>query len=182
MQVPLRITFRGIHPSEAIEANIRSHAERLDRYSDRITGCQVVVEADHRHHRKGRLYHVRIDMTVPGEEIVVAREPLEHQSHQDVFVAIRDAFDAARRQLEDYVRRVRADVKRHEEPPVGRVARIEREAGYGFIETPDGREIYFHANSVLGDAFARLTVGTLVRFAEEPGEKGPQASTVHVVS
>lgn len=182
MQVPLRIAFRGLEPSAAIETSVREHAERLDRFFDRITGCQVMVESEHRHHHRGRIYHVRIDLTVPGKEIVVARDPAAHHAHEDVYVAIRDAFDAARRRLEDHAREVRSDVKRHEAPPEGRVARLSPEEGFGFLETPDGREVYFHANSVLDDAFDRLEVGSRVRFAEEAGEKGPQATSVHLLA
>ena len=118
-----------------------------------------------------------IDMTVPGTELVVKRE-----SHEDIYVAIRDAFDAARRQLEDYARHQRGDVKTHESSPHARVSKLFREEGYGFLETPDGREIYFHRNSVLNGGFDPLEIGMEVRFAEEPGDEGPQASTVKLIA
>ena len=108
MQQPLRITFREMESSPAIEADIRTKAEALDRFADDIIGCHVVVEAPHRHHHRGRVYHVRIDIKVSGAEIVVSRDPADNHAHEDVYVAIRDAFDAARRQLEDHVRRRRA--------------------------------------------------------------------------
>lgn len=95
-------------------------------------------------------------------------------------MAIRDAFDAARRQLEDHARRHRRQVKVHAAAPRGRIARLDYGKDCGFIETPDGREIYFHRNSLLNADFARLEVGDVVRFHEEAGEQGPQASTVHV--
>ncbi len=181
MQLPVQVTFRNLPPSEAVEAAVRERAGRLDRFFDRIVACRVVVEAPHQHHRKGRLYHLRIDLTVPGEELVVSREPAEHHAYEDVYVAIRDAFDEARRQLEDYVRRHREWKKPRVGPPHGRVSRLLKEDGYGFLETADGGEVYFHRNSVLHDGFDRLEVGTEVRFAEEKGEKGPQASTVEIV-
>jgi ribosomal subunit interface protein len=180
MQLPLQITFRDMAPSDAIEANIRQKARRLDRFSRHIMSCRVVVEAPHRHSHQGKLYHVRISITLPGGEVVVSREPAEHHAHEDVYVAIRDAFDAAVRQIEDYVRLQRGKTKRHELPPHGYVARLAPDEDYGFIETPDGREIYFHRNSVLADGFDRLAVGDEVQFVEELGEKGPQASTVRV--
>jgi cold shock CspA family protein len=179
MLLPLQITFRNMHRSEAIEEAIRERAERLDRFCNRIMGCRVVVETRHRHHQ-GNLYHLRIDLTLPGHEIVVGREPALHRAYEDVYVAIRDAFDAAGRRLEDFVRRDDMRVKAHELPPHGRIARLDHGDGYGFIATPDGREIYFHRNSVLNAGFDRLGEGDPVRFHEEPGEKGPQASTVHV--
>jgi len=111
----------------------------------------------------------------------VTREPPEHTEYKDVAVSIRDAFDSARRQLEDYVRRQRGAVKAHDPATHGRVSVLFPEEGYGFIVTPDGKEIYFHRNSVLQDAFSRLEVGTEVAVVEEIGEKGSQASTVKFV-
>jgi ribosomal subunit interface protein len=178
MKLPLQVTFRNMDPSEAMEANVREKAEKLDHFYDQIMSCRVVVEAHHKHHREGNLYHVRIDLKVPDEEIVVSREHDLHHSHADAYVAIRDAFDAARRQLEDYVRRRRQDVKTHEAPSHGFISRMERALDYGIITTNDGREIYFHRNSVLDGTFDEFTTGTEVRFDEEKGEKGPQASTV----
>jgi cold shock CspA family protein len=180
MRLPLQITFRRMPHTEAIELAIRERAEKLDRFCDLVMGCRVVVEARHRRHHQGMLYHVRIDLTVPGDEIVVSREPALHHPHEDVHVAVRDAFDAARRRLEDYARRHRQQVKVHDAMPRGRIARLDYEKEYGFIETPDGREIYFHRNSLVNADFDRIEVGDLVRFHVEAGEKGPQASTVHV--
>ena len=180
MQVPLEITFRNMPPSPAIEVDIRDKAAKLEEFHDRITSARVVVETPHRQHRQGKLFHVRIDVRVPGRELVVSREPAAHHASEDVYVAIRDAFDDAKRQLEDYARETRGDVKTHEGPPEGRIARLYGEDGYGFIETPEGREVYFHRNSIVGSDFDRLRVGDAVRFSEEAGEQGPQASTVHV--
>jgi ribosomal subunit interface protein len=181
MQLPLQITFRGMEASAAVETQIRARSAELDQYYDRIMRCRVVVEAPHRHHHQGKLFHVRVDMTVPGGELVVNREPTAHHAYEDVYVAIRDAFDAAQRQLADYARRQRHQVKTHEPPAVARVAKLFPELDYGFIETPDGREVYFHKHSVLNGGFGRLDIGTEVQFVEEQGEKGPQASTVRLL-
>jgi ribosomal subunit interface protein len=115
MQTPLRITFRHMQPSSAVEAWVREHAERLERFYDRITGCHVVVEAPPAHRNKGAPFDVKIDLTVPGSELVVRSERAEHEAHQDVYVALRDAFDSARRVLQDYAREQRGDVKHHQE-------------------------------------------------------------------
>ncbi len=179
MEHAVQITFKEVPSSPAVEACIREHAAQLDQFHDGIVRCRVVVEQPHRHQRQGNLYGVRIDVTIPGHEIVVGREPTEHQAHEDVYVAIRDAFDAMKRQLQDHVGRDRRQPKHHEAAGEGRVARLFRDAGYGFIETSDGREVYFHRNSVADDKFDALTAGVRVRFAEEPGEKGPQATVVH---
>jgi len=180
MSLPLQITFRDMPPSEAVERRIWKHIEGLGKFSDRIMSCRVVVEARHHKHHQGNLFHIRIAMTLPGGEIVVSREPPLHHAHEDVYVAFRDAFDAVRRRLEAYERRHRRQVKSHDIPPRGRIAFLNRADGYGFIETPDGREIYFHRNSVLDADFDRLEAGDLVRFHEEAGDNGPQASTVRV--
>jgi cold shock CspA family protein len=181
MKLPLQITFRNMDPSEAVEAKVRGEAEKLDTLYDQIMRCSVVVEAHHKRHHKGNIYHVRIDLTVPGGELVADREPGRHHAHEDVYVAIRDAFNAAGRQLKDYVGRRRRDVKTHEAPPHGKISELFTEEGYGKIESSDGREIYFHKNSVLNADFDKLEVGAEVRFAEEEGDRGPQASTVKVV-
>jgi cold shock CspA family protein/ribosome-associated translation inhibitor RaiA len=167
--------------SEAIEALVREKAAKLDTFSDHIMSCRVVVEPAGKHHLHGNLYEVRIDLTVPGEEIIVTREPSEHTEYRDIHVALRDAFDSTRRKLEDYVRRRRQFVKTLDTAPHGRVSKLFPDEGYGFIETPDGREVYFHRHSVLLEGFDKLRIGTEVSFVEEQGKKGPQASTIKIV-
>jgi len=178
MQIPLQITFKNMEPSPAIEANVRERAARLERFFDRIMSCRVAIEAPHRQHRKGRLYKVHIDLKVPGGELAVSHDgPLDH-AHEDVNVAIRDAFNAASRHLQDHVRKMRGAVKRHEAPQHGKVVRLFPD--YGFIETADGAEIYFHRNSVVGGGFEKLEVGSEVRVEVASGEsaQGPQATSV----
>jgi cold shock CspA family protein len=167
--------------SEMMEALVREKAAHLDTFADHIMGCRVVIEPAGKHHLHGNVYEVRIDMTVPGEEIAVTRESSEHTEYRDIHVALRDAFDAAGRKLEDYVRRRRGAIKALETAPHARVSKLFPGEGYGFLVTPDGREIYFHRHSVLHDGFERLQVGTEVSFIEEAGKKGPQASTVKLV-
>ncbi|MHB1559586.1 MAG: HPF/RaiA family ribosome-associated protein [Isosphaeraceae bacterium] len=181
MRLPIQISFHNLNSSDEIEAMIRAEAERLEDYYDRIMSCRVVVDVPHRHHKEGNYYQVRVDLKIPGAEIVVRREPAEHAEYRDVDIAIRDAFDEVRRQLEDRVRIVRGHVKAHEPIPHARVVRLMPEGGYGFLETLDGREIYFHEHSVLNGGFRTLKVGEEVSFVEEEGEKGPQASTVRAV-
>lgn len=181
MQIPLQITFHNMQHSDAVEAKIRSGAEKLEKYCDAIIGCRVAVEAPHHHHRTGNQFLVRVEVTVPGQKLVAHREPDAHHAYTDVYVAIRDAFDAMRHQLEEYERRRRGQVKAHERPPHGRIVELSPEEDYGRIETAEGRLVYFHRNSVVGADFDALKVGTEVRFDEEQGEQGPQASTLHVV-
>jgi cold shock CspA family protein len=143
-----------------------------------------MIEAPSRRHREGGLYHIRVDLKVPGREIVVKRDPSEHHhAHEDIHVAVRDCFDAVRRQLEGHARRQREDLKAHEVPSHGRIASLIAEKGYGFIDASDGMEVYFHRNAVKDKGFDKLSVGDEVRFAMHSGEgeKGPQASAVALI-
>jgi len=175
MRLTPQVTLKDIPHSDAVEAKIREKVTKLERFHSRIMGCRVAVESPQRRQHQGKLYTVRIDITVPGEEIVINRV-----ENEDLYVAIRDAFDAANRKLEEQARRQRGDVKAHVEPPRGRVAKIYPDKDHGFIETNDGREIYFHRNSLIDLDFDRLKEGAEVVFLEEQGEKGPQAFRVAV--
>jgi ribosomal subunit interface protein len=113
MQTPVQITFRGIPHSDAVEARIREKAAKLDRFYSHIMSCRVAVESEHQHHHQGNQYHIRIDITTPGKELVISREHYDKKGHEDIYVAIRDAFNAAARQLEDYSQVQRGDIKTH---------------------------------------------------------------------
>lgn len=178
MKLPLQIAFHHMPPEADIEASIRAHAEWLDHYTEPVMSCRVVVDQPHLHHKEGNLYQIRIDVKVPGAELAVTREPGQHVEYKNPTIMIRDAFDEMRRQLEDHARRQRSQVKAHESLPHARVARIFPESDYGFLETPDGREIYFHRNCVVDSTLDDLEIGTEVRFVEQTADKGPQASTV----
>jgi ribosomal subunit interface protein len=117
MRIPLEVTFRHMEPSAAAEARIAEKVAKLEQIHSGITRCHVVVEAPHEHNRQGKLFHVGIDLTLPGGELLVTRGH-HHQSHahEDVYVAIRDAFDSAKRRLDDYTRQQRGDVKHHQQP------------------------------------------------------------------
>lgn len=175
MPFPLTITYRDLTPSPAIEGFVRRWASRLETVYDRVERCQVVIERPHQHHRHGQRYHVRVTLAVPGPDIEVSRDHALDGAHEDLYVAIRDAFRAARRQLEDHARRQRADVKTHVEPEHGRVTYLDVEREWGYLDA-DGRQVYFHRNSVIDHA--ELAVGDEVRFTDEPGVEGPQATSV----
>lgn len=180
MPFPLQITFRHMASSPALETRIRERADELERFFARITSCHVVVECRHPRRLQGNLFQVRIDLMVPGREIVVGHESGADHAHEDPHVAVRDAFDAARRRLEDHAREGRGDVKLHAVPEHGRVVRLLPERDCGFIRSADGNEIYFHRNSVANGGFDRLAIGDAVRFVAQEREsaQGPQASTV----
>lgn len=200
MKSQMQITFRNMKRSKEVEGWIADEVAKLETFYNQLMGCRVAVEVPHRHHKRGWPYHIRVDLTVPGGEIVVKREPSLnararrsgeretkkqaeiHIPHKKLRQAIDDAFKATGRRLQDYARRQRGDVKSPSMLPEARVSRILPQEGYGFLTSDDGREIYFHKNSVLGRGFPRLKVGTTVRFVEEAGEKGPQASTVRILA
>jgi len=118
MTIPLQVTFRGMDASEALRANIEKRAEKLECFCDNILSCRVVVEPAESHHHKGNRYRVRIHLEVPGQDLYIGHGPGdENRTHEDAYVAVRDAFNAMRRCLEDYARERRGDVKRHTLPP-----------------------------------------------------------------
>jgi len=177
MITPLQITFGHMDP---LDVRVRELASRFDKFSANIMRCHVIVHTlSHRAHL-GALYDFEIDITLPDEEISIRRaHPADH-AHESPYVALRDAFRAARRKL-DYERRRRLDVKSHIGPAEGRICELDAEHDWGRIETAEGRLIYFHRNSVLGSRFEDLATGAKVRCAGESGDLGPHASTVHVV-
>jgi ribosome-associated translation inhibitor RaiA/cold shock CspA family protein len=180
MQVPLEVTFKDMPASDALRLRVDEYVAKLERVFPRIVRCEVQIEQPHRHRRSGRPYEVGIRVTVPGEELIVSHD-LVAGAHEDVYVAVRDAFAAMRRQLEDYVRQnVRRDVKTRVEPAHARVSYLDVQKEWGWLDADDGQRIYFHAHSVLGGA-DRLKVGTEVRFRAEQGSEGPQASTVELI-
>jgi len=180
MALEPQITFHNLDTSDAVKQQVEGRVAELEQFFDRIIACKVVIETSHHAHRQGRLFHVSVHLTVPGSEIVVNRDPSEHHAHEDVRVAVRDAFDATRRQLEDYVRRFRGQTKIHEPQDTGRIVRLFPDRDYGFLVTPSGEEIYMHRNCVANEGFDQLRVGDEVRYVVHPGEgeHGPQASTV----
>jgi cold shock CspA family protein len=115
-------------------------------------------------------------------EIAIARAPTQNQYLEDAHAAVDRAFDDAERRLDDWEQKLRGYIKSHRAPPLARVTKIFGDRGFGFLENEDGEEIYFHRNSVLREAFAALSPGVLVRYFEEPGDDGPQASTVEIVA
>jgi len=172
MQTPLQITFRNFPSSEAVEGRIRAKAAKLEEFDPHIMSCHVVVEELDRHHHQGRQFTVRLDIRVPGHEVVVDRD-----HHEDIYVALRDAFNAAGRKLEEVVRARRREVKAHEVPQHGKVVRLFAAEGYGFIETVDGREFYFSRDNVVEPSFDRLEIGSAVQFVEDTVGAGRQHAT-----
>lgn len=158
-----------------LRAEIEERMTKLAHFYSRILRCRATAEGPGRHHRKG-IFTLRLAIIVPGKAIVIAR-----QAGEEPREAIREAFAAAERRIEDHIRRARRFVKSHEGRAEARVSRVFPERGYGFLVTADGREIYFHRNCVLRPGFDRLVPGSWVRYSESAGEEGPQATTVAAI-
>lgn len=182
MQTPVEIDFQGVDKQPDVRNSIEQHVAELEQRFGRVTACRVVLKGPGGHHRTGGLYEVNIRVALPGgREVNVDRTATADERHSDLTFAINDAFKRARRQLQDHVRHLQGQVKPHEVQPTGTVKTLDMFGEYGFLEAADGHEVYFHRNSVLDDAFGSLAVGARVAFAEEMGEKGPQASTVKLL-
>ena len=172
-QIPLQVVGKATEVPEGVEALVAERFARLHRYHSQIQACRVTIEGHDAHHRHGGPYEVSLRLEVPGPDIVVNR-----REATDLRVAVRFAFDAAQRRLEDHFRRMRPGAAPSDDRTFGHVSRLESD--HGFIESDAGGEVYFHRHSVVGTSFEDLSVGERVRFVEEPGEKGPQASSVFV--
>lgn len=182
MQVPVEIAYQGLERSEALDQRIREEVDKLETFHPRLTSCRVVVTAPHRRHHQGNLYTVRVHLEAPGGvDLTVNRNPSAKHAHEDPYVAVRDAFMAARRRLQDRSRKQQGKVKSHETAPHGKIARLFKEEGYGFIAAADGREVYFHRHAVADDQFSKLSPGDEVRFEEAEGDQGPQATLVRAI-
>lgn len=175
MQVPLQVKSPHVPLTGEVEAYIREKVDGLETVFDGIISCRVTIDGPVNHHQKGGPYAVQIDVVVPGAELVVS-----NRKDENLHAAIRESFDAMRKQIIEYVEKRKETGQGHVAPPRGRVVQLFPDEGYGFIETDDGRTLYFHRNAVIEPGFERLEVGTRVRFAEEAGEEGPQASTVAI--
>lgn len=182
MDRPLDIAFHNCQHSDAVEAEIRKHVDRLGTRYPQLVGCRVSIEALHNQHRTGNVWDVHIVLSMPGKDLAVSREPhraKENYARPDVHSSLRDAFRAAERQLEAYKERPRQDWT----PPsgsavTGQVAQMLPDADHGFILNNLGTQLYFHRDSVTKGDFAALKVGDAVHYVEEQGDAGPVATKV----
>ena len=173
MKLPVQITFHGMEASDAVEAAVRDKLGHLERFSASIMSCRVAIDLLQKHRQQGRPFGVRIDLTFPGRELVVDRV-----EDEDVYIALRDAFDDMKRQLEDAVRQQRGKEKRHPRELHGEVVRLNEDGGFGFVRTPDGEEYYFGRDNLTSGQFDKLSIGTAVQFIGEVAGEGLQAKRV----
>lgn len=173
MKQPLRVQFHGMEPSPALEAQARDHTAKLEQFASDIVACRVGIALEQKHQQQGRPFTVTIDLTLSGQELVVS-----HVHHEDAYLALRDAFEKMRRQLEDTVHKRHGEVKHHAVPLHGEIVRLDSEGGFGFIRTASGDEYYFNRDNVNGTPFDHVQLGSAVQFLPEDGKPGPQAKRV----
>lgn len=185
--IPFQITFLDFPESDPVWLAVQKRIEKLEHFFDRIIRCEVAIALPHRHRHADRLYHIQIRIFLPGDDIIIARKPVQNEAHRDIYVAIRDSFAAAERLLREKVRIIRSksrptalQAKSHqpEGQYIGKISKIFNQDGYGFLTTNDGREFYFDKNSIINKKFDLLEIGQKVRFMEELGEKGPQVTSM----
>lgn len=182
MQTPVEIEFQEMDASPAVQELIADKVRKLEQRYGRITACRIIVKGPGNRHQTGGLYDVNIRLALPdGREVNVGRTPSADERHSDLPFAVNDAFKRTRRQLQDKARRMEGMIKSHEGQPVGTVVRLDPAGEFGFLRSSDGTEVYFHRNSILDGEFSELSVGSRVVFADEIGEKGPQATTVKLL-
>lgn len=184
METPLQLSFRNMDRSDFVAGLVQEKVDKLERLYDGVTSCHVYVEAPHKQHRKGNHYDIRIEVRVPGTELTVNSKPGDINAHEDINVAIRDAFRAMERQLKKWKQKISGEVKIHEGALQGQIAEIDHERGFGQIIAADGRLIYFHKNSVVDRDFKDLNERDPVELVVQTKESviGPQASTVRPIS
>lgn len=175
MKQPLDMRFIGMEPTPAIEEVALGKAAKLDQFRPDIMTCRVTVELKDKHRHQGKSFAVRVNVTVSDHEFSVDRV-----HDEDVYVALREAFDDMKRQLQDSVRRVQGQVKEHPVPLHGQVVRFADEGRCGFIRTAEGDEYWFGPGNVAGVPYEHLEVGTRVQFIPELAAEGPQAKRVSV--
>lgn len=182
MQIPLEVSFRNVTKTRHLEDLIQEKVSALEKFCDKITRCSIAIEKPNATVKNGNPFRVRIDITIPGHEVVVSKEQGNNDKDDPIPAVIRDAFEAAKKQLTKVMHVQRSEIKSHPLQEAGGViSKLFPFEGYGFIRTINGRDVYFHKNSILNKNFEELKEGEGVRFFEEDGEKGPQASTIQII-
>jgi cold shock CspA family protein/ribosome-associated translation inhibitor RaiA len=187
MEIPLELSFQSIEPSDAVKAAIRERVDKLGVLYDRMVIVRVHVLAEMKRHRTGNIYTVNIELGVPGNDLIVSKAPHKAKrkyADPDLYTVIREAFDAAERQLKDFKAQLGGDVKTHDSDLQlqGQVTKLKPEEDYGFLLTTEGGQLYFHRNSVLNHHFDKLKEGDMVPYIETRGATGPIASKVRLGS
>lgn len=184
MDTPMQIVFDGLEPSDAITDLILTKTGKLEQYYGHIIDARAIVKKINKRHRQGPVFDLTLEVNVPGQKLVVSRNPGDYNRHdQHLAPLINDSFAAMTRQLEEYSAKQRSDVKTHDMPLQGKIINLFPEQDYGFISMTDGQEVYFHKNAVINTDFEELETGMPVRLVVAPYESpaGLQASTVEAI-
>lgn len=183
MQIPLKIEVHGVRLSSHVRQQVALHLKKIERLYGRITACRVAIRAPDTHHRAGEPFPVAISIVLPGGRQLETRRISNNRDprQSDIAFAVDDAFRRILRQLQHQASKQGGLPKTRRGAQSGTIASLKPAKSCGFLTGEDGREIYFHAHSVLGGKFEALLPGQSVTFHEERGEKGPQASTVRVL-
>ncbi len=184
MEPHVEITFKEIDQSDAVEARIRERVKKLSEMSENIRSCKVWVRAPHRRGRKPTAYVIDLSVQMTGTSLHVDHRPGDDNAHTDIYVAIRDAFNAMERQLRKWKDQHKGRPTHLETPLQGRIESLDWKSDCGQIATTDGRLIYFHRNSVVGDGYDNLNEGDAVELSVDTkdADEGPHASFVRPVS
>ncbi len=181
MQIDPIISFRNVDPSPAVSELVNRRIAVLERISDRITGCEVVVDAPQKHKEHGQIMKVRIDLRLPGPDFSVTREVAQGDKRDDLLLALNKAFSAAEKHLKRHKKSMGGvEVKHHAPVLHGKISLLESELGYGYVQADNGREVYFQRDSFAPDDWDKLAQGLRLRFREQEGEKGPFAVGVSI--
>ncbi|SDJ07661.1 HPF/RaiA family ribosome-associated protein [Aliiruegeria lutimaris] len=182
MQTAPIISYHNLDSSPAIEALVKRRVEMLENLEDRMTACEVTIEAPQKRKRHGRVFKVRLYVHLPGPDLTVSREVGQGCAQDDVTLAVNRAFSAAEVQLKRHKKTMaRVEVKHHQPIRHGEVTLLERELGYGYLHADDGKEVYFQRDALSSEDWSRLEKGSQIRFRAFEGEKGPFAAAVTLV-
>jgi cold shock CspA family protein len=174
------IVFRNMRHSKDIEADVLKRLAKLEKIFSKIVSCRIVIELPNKKEKTDDIPNVLVELLVPGKTLVVRRDHHARERHQkpNVTTALHDAFEAAALKLKDYKERLQRDVKDHPAPLRARVSNLRRDREFGFLTTSEGKELYFHKNSVMNGDFDTLKDGDVVGYVEDTGDTGPTASKV----
>ena len=181
MQEPPKISYHNLTPSPAVETLVHRRIKVLELRHDRITGCEVTMEAPQKRKRHGRIFKVRLNLHLPGPDLSISKEIAQGSAQDDLILAVNRAFTAAETVLKKRKKKMDGiEVKHH--PPVlhGKIIELEPELGYGWVQADDGRKVYFQRDSLTSDDWEDLDKGTRLRFREMQGDKGPFAASVAI--
>jgi ribosomal subunit interface protein len=182
LRVSPEISYLNVDKTDALESLVHREIDKLHRFADDIMSCSVVLERPNQHQRSGNPYRVRVEVKLPpNKHLVVTKGLQDHDMHDELVTVVRNAFATMERRLREIDDKRKGEVKHHD-APVGFVSTVNAGEDYAFIQTPEGRQLYMHRNSLLDADFSDLAVGTGVWFNEEMGEEGPQVTSARIVS